>query len=366
LSKAGFFKIGHPHGCFFNKGNKMKLNIKKILTLGVASAVSAGAMAETGVTIYGRGNVSVEQQKVGNVSDTAFVDNSSRIGVRALRDIQGGMSAGVVLEAATNLTTGSTNSKIFAREASVQVGGTFGQVKLGKLPGSAAYFATADYVSNHNHDTGTSSDAIWDYPAAFSLERAVGYTSPKMGNVTFEAQYGLKNGTASGDTSKTTVSPVSLAANYVVNGLQLGLGHERGANTFTANTTDTMDATTARAYYAMGALGFGGYIQRTSGTGADRTAIRLSSMYTSGQNEFHVNFGSAGNRAGVKNTGAKQFTLGYNYNLDKQTKVYAMYTKIDQDSGTAYYQGNASRFIAGSAGNGNSLSSFGVGVRYNF
>lgn len=344
----------------------MKLNQKTILAMAATALLSGTAMAETGVTIYGRGNVSIEQQKVGTVSESVFVDNSSRIGVRAKRDIEGGLNAGVTLEAATNLTTGSTNSKIFAREASVHVGGAFGQVKLGKLPGSAAYFATADYVSNHNHDTGTSSDALWDAPAAFKLERAVAYTSPKINGMTFEGQYGLKNGTASEETSSTMVNPVSLAANYAVGALQLGLGHERGANGFTTAETDTMSATTVRAFYTMGPLGFGGYAQKTTGDKADRTTIRLSAMYTMGQNEFHVNLGTAGNRDSVKDSGAKQFTLGYNFNLDKQTKVYALYTKIDQESATSYYQGNASRFIKGSEGSGNTLSSFGVGIRYNF
>lgn len=345
----------------------MKLNQKTILAMAATALLSGTAMAETGVTIYGRGNVSIEQQKVGSVSESVFVDNSSRIGVRAKRDIEGGLNAGVTLEAATNLTTGSTNSKIFAREASVHVGGSFGQVKLGKLPGSAAYFATADYVSNHNHDTGTSSDALWDYPAAFQLERAVAYTSPKINGMTFEGQYGLKNGTASGETTSTLVNPVSLAANYAVGALQLGLGHERGANAFTSATTDTMSATTVRAFYTMGPWGFGGYAQKTTGDKAARTSLRLSAMYTMGQNEFHVNLGTAGNRDSVQDTGAKQFTLGYNFNLDKQTKVYALYTKIDQDSATSFYQTDyASRFIKGSTGNGNTLSSFGVGVRYNF
>lgn len=344
----------------------MKFKVQH-LTLAALSTLAAGsALAQSEVSFYGRANVSVESQKVGNVSETAFVDNSSRFGIRARRDIAGGLKVGTTLEAATNLTRGTTNSALFAREASVHLGGDFGQVKLGKLPGSAAYFATADYVSNHNHDTGSSSDAIWDYPAAFQLERAIGYTSPKMSGVTFEAQYGLQNGNASGDTSSTHVSPVSLAANYAVGALQLGFGHERGSNGFTASNTDTMDATTLRAYYAMGPLGFGGYVQKTNGTNADRTAIRLSAMYTVGQNEYHVNFGSAGDRANVANTGAKQFTLAYNYNLDKQTKVYLIYTKIDQSSSTTYYQGNASRFIAGSSANGNTLSSIGAGVRYNF
>ena len=344
----------------------MKFKVQHVALAALSTLVTGGALAKSEVSFYGRANVSVESQKVGNVSEVALVDNSSRFGIRAKRDIAGGLKVGTTLEAATNLTRGTTNSALFAREASVYLGGDFGQVKLGKLPGSAAYFATADYVSNHNHDTGSSSDAIWDYPAAFQLERAIGYTSPKMAGVTFEAQYGLKNGNASGDTSSTNVSPVSLAANYAIGALQLGLGHERGSNGFTASNTDTMDATTLRAYYTMGPLGFGGYAQKTSGTNADRTAIRLSAMYTVGQNEYHVNFGSAGDRANVANTGAKQFTLAYNYILDKQTKVYLMYTKIDQSLATSYYQGNSSRFIAGSAGNGNTLSSIGAGVRYNF
>ena len=236
------------------------------------------------------------------------------------------------------------------------------------MPGSAAYFATADYVSNHNHDTGSSSDALWDYPAAFQLERAIGYTSPNMSGLTLEAQYGLKKGNASQDTTSVEVSPMSLAANYTMGALQLGLGHERGSNVFTDLVlNDTMDATTVRAFYTMGAFGFGGYVQKTSGTLADRTAIRLSAMYTMGQNEFHVNYGTAGNRANVANTGAKQFTLAYNYNLDKQTKVYAMYTRIGQNSGTNWYQSQyASRFIAATAEDGNTLSSIGAGIRYNF
>lgn len=338
-----------------------KMKTVAVTTMGLLGAGAAFAQAE--VSFYGRANVSVESQKVGSVSETAFVDNSSRFGIRAKHAIAGGMTVGTTLEAATNLTTGSTNSKLFAREATVYLDGAFGQVKLGKMPGSAAYFATVDYVSNHNHDTGTSTDGLSDYPAAFKLERAVSYKSPNMSGLTFEAQYGLKNGTASGETvTSTSTSPVSLAATYAMGAVQLGLGHERGDNTFTAATNDTMNTTTLRAYYVMGPLGFGGYVQKTNGTSADRTAVRLSAMYTMGQNEFHVNYGSAGNRAGVANTGADQFTLGYNYNLDKQTKVYALYTQVHNKSAARY---SSDRFFA-SPSNGQDVSSYGVGIRYNF
>lgn len=328
----------------------------------IAAAFVANASAETGFTIYGRGNVSVENQKVGATSKSVFVDNSSRIGLRALKDIAGGMEAGFTVEANTNLSTGNVDSTVFAREASMHLGGAFGQVKLGRLPGSAAYFATADYISMHNHDTGTSSDALWDAAAAFQLKQAVGYTSPSLSGVVLQAQYGLKNSTASAANEALGVAPVSLAATYGAGPLGLAVAYERGDNGFTTTANDTFNATTLRASYTVGALTLGGYYQHTSGTNAGRNAYRLSAMYAMGQNEFHVNYGHAGNRANVAKSGADQFTLGYNYNLDKQTKVYALYTKVSNDSAAAYSMARAFDAVP----TGKDTSSYGVGIRYNF
>ncbi len=84
----------------------MKLNKETFCAVAVTALLSSTAMAETGVTFYGRANVSVEQQKVGSVSDTVMVDNASRAGVRANRDLADGMSVGAVLEAGTSLTSG--------------------------------------------------------------------------------------------------------------------------------------------------------------------------------------------------------------------------------------------------------------------
>lgn len=66
----------------------------------------------------------------------------------------------------------------------------------------------------------------------------------------------------------------------------------------------------------------------------------------------------------LDDSGAKQFTLGYNYNLSKRTKLYAFYTRINNENNAAYaparLQGNLS------IGNGQNFSSFAVGVRHNF
>jgi len=341
----------------------MNYKMKSVALAALSVAFAGAAFAQAEVSVYGRANVSLEEQKVGSKSESVLVDNQSRIGVRAKRDIAGGMSVGATLEAGINFTNGAHNpSNLFAREATAFIAGSFGQVKVGRMAASSAYFATADYVSNHNHDTGTSADALYDFIATGSLKNAVGYTSPKFGDLQLEAQYGLKNATGVDGTDSRNINPMALAANYNLGALALGLGYERGDNFVTTDAADYASQITLRAYYTMGPFGFGGYAQKSSGTDFGRNAYRLSAMYTMGQNEFHVNFGSAGNRGGVANTGADQFTLGYNYNIDKQTKVYALYTQVNNKSGASY---NPGRLFVSPTG-GQDVTSYGVGIRYNF
>ena len=78
---------------------------------------------------------------------------------------------------------------------------------------------------------------------------------------------------------------------------------------------------------------------------------RVSAMYTVGQSEFHVNVGGtkAGGDAEFRTGGAKQYTVGYNYNLSKRTKLYGFFTKTD-------YNGVGV----------NDFSSLAAGIRHNF
>jgi len=323
--------------------------------LAIASAVAALApqvlLAQTTTQFYGRANLSVESQKDGKVSTSKLVDNSSRLGFKAERAIGSGLTAGVVLEAGTNLTTGSTADDLFAREASARLSGSFGELRLGRLAANTAYFATADYISNHNHDTGTSSDALYDFLA--SMKNAVGYTAPKVGGLSLQAQVGMKNGSGTGDNATNLkVSPVALSANYDMGPLGLGFGHERGAN----ESGKAISANTVRLSYSSGPFVYGAYVQKSSGPANDRSAWRLSAMYTLGQNEFHLNHGAAGDRANAANTGATQTTVAYNFNLDKATKLYAFVTQVSNEKSAKYNVTTA----------GTDFRSIGAGFRFNF
>jgi predicted porin len=97
-----------------------------------------------------------------------------------------------------------------------------------------------------------------------------------------------------------------------------------------------------------------------------RNYWRVSGMMPVGKHEFHLNFGTVNGRtdADLGSDGAKQWTIGYNYNITKETKVYGFYTRVDNDSNGNYGAGNV--FPNTVAVNGVDVSSIAVGVRHNF
>jgi predicted porin len=84
-------------------------------------------------------------------------------------------------------------------------------------------------------------------------------------------------------------------------------------------------------------------------------------MFPFGQHELHLNYGMVDADG---DAGAKQWTLGYNYNITKATKVYAFYTMVENDSNGNFVMGGSTSTIT--AVTGASYSSIAVGVRHNF
>ena len=321
--------------------------MKRSLFLAALSTLAAGsALAQSNVTIYGRLNETVERQKVGDTSTTVLNDNASRLGFKGTEDLGGGLKANFLIEHRFNADTGTTNGAFWSGDSWVGLSSGFGDLRLGRMI-SAAYFATADYISYHNHDTGTSADAL--YSLGFQnwvTNNKISYTTPSLAGATVELQYSLRESTTTGNNS------TDLAVNYGIGNLALGAG-------FTKLGDNKQFA--VRGQYTMGDFTFGGYVQRTGFKdtyvdGGKATIVRLSGMYAMGASEFHANVGLAGKIDGVADTDAKQFTVGYNYNLSKRTKAYTYYTKVDNKAASAYQSGAADA----------DFSSLAVGVRHNF
>ncbi|MBD7961870.1 porin [Comamonas avium] len=337
---------------------------------------TSAALAQSSVNVYGRINTTVEHQKIGDESKSVMNSNSSYIGFRGTEDLGNGLKAGFQLEGnfGSDDGTGSTGAGInFQRHSEINLSGNFGTVRLGKF-NVGSYLATADYISMHNHDTGTSADALYAY--VFPEGNQISYRSPEFGGMTAEFNYGFgekanRNTALPGDGTNTLAvagehkGAFDASLNYNNGPLGLGLGYTR------AKTDGAFDVKEQqlglRASYSINALTLGAYYQYykadASATGINldtkRHAYRLAAMYTLGASEFHANVGRAqaykGDLSGAK-TSATQWTLGYNYNLSKRTKVYGYFTKINNGDDAAYGVTTA----------GDNFRSIAVGVRHLF
>jgi predicted porin len=329
--------------------------MKKALVLSaIAATLAAPAFAQSSVTLYGRLNLGIESQKIGNTTDKGVFDNASRFGFKGVEDLGGGLKAGFQLESGFNAATGKAAGTFWGRQSEANLAGNFGMIRMGRFT-SEAYFASADYVSMHNHDTGDSNDFLFADANGWNSSAKVAYRTPAMGGLT--AELAVQNATANG--ANPVARGYDFATNYDGGPLHLGLGYTKH---------DAAKALEVRGLYELGAFTFGGYVQRAtdiafdnnqglevSGLGS-RTTLRLSGMYTVGATELHLNVGKAGNTGSVSDSGATQYTLGVNQNLSKRTKLFGYYTKTNNQANGAYATGKA----------GVDLSAVALGIRHNF
>jgi len=349
---------------------------------------TSAAMAQSSVSIYGRVNTSVEHQKLGNASATGMVSNSSYIGFKGTEDLGSGLKAGFILESQFNSDdgTGTSNGGInFARNSEVNLSGNFGMVRLGSFD-PASYLATADVVSMHNHDTGPTADML--YADDFTKGNTIAYRTPSIAGFDAEVQYrfGEKALSSFTDDLGTTTDKAfeskggwNLGANYANGPFGLGFGYSQEKQNATAaglsagafNEKSSQYA--FRASYEIADLTLAGYYQKqkfTEGTTTDkRDVYRVAAKYVIGASELHANIGKASKvkRDGVKiGESATQWTLAYNYNLSKRTKVYALYSSINHVGDLSDVSSPAYNSLTVPAGESAKFRTMGVGIRHLF
>lgn len=354
---------------------------RKLLAAAVTAACATPAFAQVPaeIQVYGRVNVSVEHITIKNSpvaaendSTNELVDNSSRIGFRGNKDLGGGLKAVWQVESRVKLDD-SAGSTFSSRDSYAGLAGNFGRLVAGRTIGPV-YYATYDYISMHNHDTGTSSDALLN-PAIFGnngfMNNTLWYTSPKLGNAfTVDVAYSFGPTTtgearAAGLTDQP--SYMGIVGSYDVGGLHLAASYAQTKDTeaLTPGVGNVDTAYTFGGAYNFKSFVLGALVEKSKsdlpgGGDGDRTYWRVSGMVPVGQHEFHLNYGSAGDvkNNGVDDDGAKQYTLAYNYNLTNTTKLYAFYTVVDNDTNGGY------GFRTASAGA--DQKSIAVGFRHNF
>ena len=357
---------------------------RKLLAAAVASACATPVFAQApapqvpeGLQIYGRVNMTAERIETENStinnSNYELIDNSSRVGLRYKKELVPGNYAIFQIESRTKLDD-SAGSFLSSRDSYAGLmGDSWGTIRLGRTIGPV-YYATYDYISMHNHDTGTSSDALLNttiFGNQGFMNNTIWYTSPKFGGFTIDFAFSLL-GERRVDPDVDQPRHIGLVGSYDAGPLHLALSY--------ANTKNDRDLDGAGAPFTMSdatAWTFGGAydfkfmvlgalweMAETDVVGGrvDSDYFRIAAMFPFGQHEFHLNFGWVD--TDPSDRGGKQWTVAYNYNITKQTKVYAFYTTLDNEGGGNFTLGGSPTTVTTAAGA--QYSSIAIGVRHNF
>lgn len=346
---------------------------------------TSAALAQSSVTLYGRINTSVEHQKLGNASATGLVSNSSYIGFRGTEDLGNGLKAGFILEGGFQSDDGSGFNG-FGRQSELNLSGDFGLLRLGNFD-PYSYSVTADAISMHNHDTGPTADMLYD--GVLWGGNKIAYRTPTIAGFDAEVQYqfGEKatlddkgpNGNITTPGAWENKGGWDLGVNYANGPLGLGFGYSEykknaTADGLAAGLSNEKDSQFAlRASYELGDLTLGAYYQqqkfKEAGSSEKRNVYRLAAKYVIGASELHANVGRADKwkvNGAKEGKAATQWTLAYNYNLSKRTKVYALYSNINNAAYSNLLSSGSAFSSLSTSDDSAKFRTFGVGIRHLF
>ena len=368
---------------------------KKLIALAVAGAIApAMAFADTSaVTLYGTLNVDFENVKAtgataGSASDVKsrnrVTSNSSNIGVKGMEDLGGGLKAIFQVESSIGLDDGS--GTLAGRNSNLGLTGDFGTVFLGNwdTPYKASTirldpFGAKGIAGYANIMGGGYSPTTANAANRESFDRrqknSVQYWTPDMSG--FSARVGY----SANEEKTTTASPSlwSASAAYENGPIYVTTAYERH-NQYDGSDSKDKAWKLGGAYTIAGLTLSAIYEDTRYEKGLvdpDKVEVKsyfLGASYAMGAHTIRASYG-ANNKVKVNGVDendakAKNYSLGYGYNLSKRTQVYALYTKIDNKPNSANDFGHlgtpASLGSAIGAADGADPTGYGVGFQHTF
>lgn len=259
--------------------------MKKTLIALAAVAATSAAFAQSSVTLYGVADVSVGKvsdvvvktpavaatattaakpatYSLGMASDEfqAIANNvlnngSSRLGVRGVEDLGGGLKAGFNFEQGINLANGATDANTFQRAANLSLMGGFGELRLGRslttsfysvatweLTGAANYSVVANQFGFAGAGARNDAAIMYFSPSFGGLK--VGASTVLKGNTGTEAKYDLSLTYAEGpvaasfayNTQKGGVQGYALGGKYNFGAFAVAASYNESENEATGVT----------------------------------------------------------------------------------------------------------------------------------
>ena len=316
--------------------------MKKSLIALAVLGLSGAAMAQSSVTLYGVADAGIGKIEAGSglaaplndASDkTEFISGSmmnngtSRLGVRGVEDLGGGLKAGFQFETGLDLDNGGSSGAFWSRQANIWLGGNWGTVKLGRQ-------FTPSYLTTSTFElTGTALYSVLANTYKFAgigrrANSAFTYMTPNFGGFTAGVAYVTKTDLA------TPKAAYDLGLMYANGPIGVGVS----VNKFSTSKTNYQ----AGAKYSFGNFALAGsYTQASNAAKAVRRGFGIG-----GSANFGAFTATLDLTRDTKNewTG-KKYTNGVaelKYALSKRTFVYGAFLRLDD------------------------TNNYGIGVRHNF
>lgn len=354
---------------------------KKIIALAIAAAVSAPAFADNAnVTIYGTADMSYDYISTGTtaagvagLSKSNVSSNVSKLGLKGSEDLGGGLAAVWQIEQQINMD--NTGGTFGTRNTFAGLKGDFGTVLLGRhdTPYKLATRKLDPFgdsiADNRSLMGGVTANTTKDSAtAAFDGRQpdVIAYVSPDMNGFTGAIAYvNLAEGNTTSAQAKSDA--LSLAGMFKTGPFYAGLGYEEHKLSSIAGTKES--AWKLGLSYDIDAFTLGLVYEKTSdnlATSFAHNAYYLSGNYKMGMDAIKFGYTKAGQIGAAVNTGANQFSLGYDHGLSKRTKLYAIYSRISNEVAVDYRFSQSSAAATSVNGVGADPSVISLGIKHTF
>jgi predicted porin len=306
---------------------------KSLLALAVLGAFAGAASAQSSVTLYGKVDLGVG--KPANTADKQVMDGSgSRVGVRGVEDLGGGMRALFGFEHRFSPDTGiQGGDRMWNGYSTVGLGGAFGTVNLGRQYTAAFSLAQnafdpfgGDSVGGLRNNSLTGSIATLRTGArrgTLTTGAAAGLGGGGGNSIRYDGTFGgLKVAADIEEQESGSVArPYTIAAQYAAGPLLVAASYENPGN-----VNDKL--ITAGVSYVFGPAKLAVAI----GDGTTTTSLKVKQALIGAT----VKVGAAGSflagyaqeKVGTA-AAVKKSSIGYRHDLSKRTQIYTDFSRVN-------------------------------------
>ena len=344
---------------------------KSLLVLAALGAFAGAASAQSSVTLFGIVDVNARYTKNGDVKVKSLSNdgiNSSRLGVRGIEDLGGGLKAGFWLESQVQADNGTANaSRFWHRRSTVSLIGNFGEIRAGREL-TATFTGFADYdvfgtngVGDVSHFNGGATVGANALDTQTRADNMVSYYTPALGGFyargSVAAGEGVDGKKHIAGRAGYAAGPLDVSATY---GTTEVLGEEKYKKAI------------AGVSYDFGAVKVLGFVAQAKFRDAKQNVIQVGASVPVGASTFRANYvrvdakGVALNANNVTTRNidaddANQFSIGYQYDLSKRTALYTTYAQIKNKGAANFTVATPPVAVAGQKSQG-----FEAGIRHSF